>query len=88
MVMQSCRVGMAPDRFIFQRFGAVRWRLLEVDVEWGCNHVECKWHQIGLYFSVSARLEGDFGRSMSSGNAIMSSGNETRLVYISAFWRG
>jgi hypothetical protein len=86
--MQSCRMGIAPDRFILQRFGAVRWRLLEVDVEWGCNHVEWELHQIGLYFSVSARSEGDFWRLMSSGNAIMFSGNGTRSVYISAFWRG
>jgi len=86
--MHSCRVGMAPDRFIFQRFGAVRWRLLEVDVEWECNHVEWEWHQIGLYFSVSARLDGDCWRSMSSEDAIMSSGNGTRSVYISAFRRG
>jgi len=76
--MQSCRMGMAPDRFIFQRFGAVRGRLLEVDVEWECNHVEWEWHQIGLYYTVSARLDGDCWGSMSSEDAIMSSGHGTR----------
>ena len=35
MGMQPCPVGMAPARFIFQRLGAIRWRLLEVDVEVG-----------------------------------------------------
>ena len=78
MGMQSCRVGMAPDRFIFQRLGAVRWRLLEVDAKWECNHVELDLHQIDLYFSVSGRLDGDSWGSMSSGDAIMSSGNGTR----------